>query len=253
MTRSILTRRSGAVLTSVAVAAALTILAPSAAQAGVHAQFAAAGQASANYTGPTVGGQCNLASGDSSVESSIATFSHGTKSRSASVDATFASTDNAADTVRVQGHVNTSLNVKRRGKDLASFNLGVGGTVKVSHALTNSNCAGSGAVLGEMAFQFTEHHKGWFYLTRDTKKPGSISEFVLINLNSGKLVTLDLFEGTKSHSVSRALLKPGNYGIELAEAGIMGGGSGGIALKSQARVSKIARSITLLGEFKPKH
>ncbi len=53
-------RRSGAVLTSAGVAAALTLLTPIAADAAVHAQFAAQGSADATYTGPTVGGTCDL-------------------------------------------------------------------------------------------------------------------------------------------------------------------------------------------------
>ena len=104
-----------------------------------------------------------------------------------------------------------------------------------------------------MALAFTEHHKGYFSLTRTTKKPGSLSAFVLVNLKNGKVVTLDVFEGSKSHQTSRALLKPGKYGVELSEIGISAGG-GGILLKSpEALSAKVARTIHLQGEFQRKH
>ena len=103
-----------------------------------------------------------------------------------------------------------------------------------------------------MALAFTEHHKGYLSLTRSTKKPGSLSAFVLINLKNGKVVTLDVFEGSRSHQTSRTLLKPGHYGVQLSEIGISAGG-GGILLKSpEALSAKVARTIHLQGEFKRK-
>ena len=254
MTKSTFIRRSGAVLTSAGVTAALTLGMPLAANAAVHAQFAAAGQADADYTGPTIGGTCDLTSapGTDNVQSSTSTFTHGTRHHAVNLDATFASSDNAADTVRVRGHVSSDLTVRRKHKDLTSFDFAAGGSVKITHALSGSNCAGSGSVFGEMAMAFTEHHKGYFYLTRSTKKPGSLSAFVLINLKNGKVVTLDVFEGSRSHQTSRALLKPGHYGVQLSEIGISAGG-GGILLKSpEALSAKVARTIHLQGEFKRK-
>jgi hypothetical protein len=252
MKKNAFLRRSGVVLTTAGVTAALTLGLPLAANAAVHAQFAAAASANADYTGPTIGGTCLLSSGDDGTESSIATFTHGTKHRSVNLDATFASSDNAADTVRVRGHLNTDLTIRKQGKDLKSFDFAAGGSVKINHALSGSSCAGSGTVIGEMAIEFTEHHKGYFYLTRTTKKPGSIAVFALVNLENGKLVTLDLFQGTRSKSTSRALLKPGHYGVELSEIGISAG-TGGIILKSpEARSAKVARTIHLLAEFKRK-
>jgi hypothetical protein len=255
MKRNNWTRRTGVVVTCTALAAGLTLLSPGAAQASVQAEFSAAANASASYTGPTIGGSCALSSapGSDQAQSSTATFGHGTRSRSVDLDATFASSDNPADTVRVRGHVSSTLTVRKRHRDLTSFDMATGGSVKVTHAVTNSNCAGSGAVFGEMQMAFTEHHKGWFYLTRDTKKPGSITEFVLVNLKNGKLVTLDFFAGTQSHATSRAFLKPGHYGFEIGVEAIEGG-SQGIALKTaQPRSSKIAKTLTVHGEFKPKH
>ena len=255
MKRNLWKRRTGALVTSAAVAASLTVLSPGAAEAAVQAQFGALATADADYTGPTLGGACALASatGSDSVSSTTATFGRGTRSRSVSLDATFASSDNPSDTVRVRGHVSSSLTVRKKHRDLTSFDMATGGSVTITHAVTNSNCAGTGLVLGQMQMSFTEHHKGWFYLTRDTKKPGSVVEFALVNLKNGKLVTLDFFAGTKSHATSRAFLKPGKYGVELGIEGIQGGASG-IALKTgQPRSSKIAKTLTVHGEFQRTH
>jgi hypothetical protein len=253
MKKNTFLRRSGVVLTTAGVTAALTLGLPLAANAAVQAQFAAQGSASADYNGPTIGGTCLLSDGDDGAESSIAEFTHGTKHRSANLDATFASSDNAADTVRVRGHVAADFTVRKKHRDLMAFELAVGGSVKVTHALGGSACDGSGFVAGAFILEFTEHHKGYLYVTRDTRKEGSIAEFVLINLKNGKLVTLDIYTGGKSHEVSRALLKPGKYAVEIAEAGLTTGTSG-IILKSGAPVSaKIARSIHLSGEFKRTH
>jgi hypothetical protein len=253
MTMSTLIRRSGAVLTSTCAAAALTLLTPVGAQAAVHGQYEAFGSANADYTGPTIGGDCNLSSapGSDQVETATTSFTHGTRHKALNLDATFASSDNSADTVRIRGHVSSDLTIKRKHKDLTSFDLGVGGSVKITHSMSGSACRGSGAVVAETSIVFTEHHKGYFYFTRDTKKPNSVSEFILVNLKTNKLVTLDFYEGSKSHQTSRALLKPGKYAVELAEAGIVGGQLG-LAAKSQLS-AKVARTIHLQGEFKRKH
>jgi hypothetical protein len=253
MTMSTLVRRSGAVLTSAGVAAALTLLSPGAAHAAVQAQFVAVGQASASYNGPTSGGTCNLTSpvGSNNVESTTAAFQHGTKSRSVNLDATWASSDNSSDTVRVQGHVRSTLDVERRNsRDLKSFDLGVGGTVKINHSMAGSACSAQGAVFGATIIAFTEHKKGVLTLTRDTRKPGSILVFQVVDLTSGKAVTVDLFQGPKSHSVSRAVLKPGQYAIEPAQAGITAGGNGSI-FKSAPRTTQTALTIHLQGTFTP--
>jgi hypothetical protein len=246
-------RRSGAVLTSAGVTAALTLLTPVAAGAAVHAEYAASGTADADYTGPSVTGTCALASGDDDVQSSPSTLTHGTKHHSVNLDATFASSDNAADTVRVRGHASTDFSLKRKHKDMTSFGLAVGGSVKVTHTMSNSACDGEGFVGGVFAIKFTEHHKGYFTLTRDTKKAGSVSELFLVNVHTEKLVTLDIYAGTKSHQTSRALLKPGTYLVEIAQAGLSTG-TEGIVLKSGRPVTaKVARTVHLQGQFKVKH
>jgi hypothetical protein len=105
-------------------------------------------------------------------------------------------------------------------------------------------------VLGATMIEFTEHKKGYFYLTRDTKKPNSISECIIVNESTGKLVTLDLYSGDQSHETSRALMKPGTYEIFETEAGLSIDGSG-LMLKSAPRAAKAKLTVHLSGEFKP--
>jgi hypothetical protein len=250
MTTTTLLRRSAAVLTSAGVVAALTILTPATAQAGVHAQYAAIGSAYASYDGPTAGGSCNLTSGDNSVQSSIADFGQGTKRRSVDLDATFTASDNPADTVRVRGHVDSKMTVEKRGRDLRSFELAAGGKVSINHSIAGSSCVGQGSVAGATQTMFTEHKKGWLYITRETHKPNSAVTVVVVNLKSGKLVTLEFFQGTKSHSTSRALLKPGKYGLVETQVGVSVGGFGLLSAKGAQRAAKVKLTSTISGEFK---
>ncbi|HET8664303.1 MAG TPA: hypothetical protein VFM08_08315 [Nocardioides sp.] len=251
MATSTLARRSGAAVTGAAVAAALTLLTPVPAHAQVATQFAAQGSASADYTGASPTGTCDVTVPDADeVTSGIATFSRGTKHRSMDLDATFASSDNPADTVRVRAHSGADLTIKKKNRDLKAFDLAVGGSVKITHSMANSSCQGQGFAGAIFQIKFTEHHKGRLFLTRDTTKRHSISEFLLLNADNGKLVTLDLFSGDQSHATFRAKLKPGKYIVQFAVAGISTG-TEGIVLKSGAPVSaKIARTVHLSGLFK---
>jgi hypothetical protein len=242
-------RRSGAVLTSAGVAAALTLFTPVTANAAVHAMYGAFGQADENYVGPTVGGTCDLSSGDDSVDSSVAHFTHGTKHRSLNLDAAFTSSDSTSDTVRVKGHLASKLTLHRKHKDLTSFTLGVGGKLGVHHSVGGSACSGSGSLLAETQAVFTEHKKGWFYLTHDVKKPNSVIQLEMINVNTDKLVTLDFYAGDQSQLTTRTKLKPGRYAI-LAEAGMTVGASGVILAKGTS-AQKTKMSTTIVGTFKP--
>jgi hypothetical protein len=251
MTMTIPLRRSGAVLTAVGVAAALTFLTPTTAHAAVQGQYAAIGSAYASYDGPTVGGTCDLSAGDNSVQSSIATFGDGTKRRSVDLDATFTASDNAADTVRVRGHVDSKLTLERKHRDLRSFELEAGGKVSISHSISGSSCAAQGTVAGVTQTIFNEHKKGWLYITRDTHKANSAVTMIVINAKTGKLVTLDFFQGTKSHSTSRALLKPGKYALYQTQAGVSVGGFGLLSAKAAPRAATAKLTISVSGEFKP--
>ena len=98
---------------------------------------------------------------------------------------------------------------------------------------------------------FSEHRKGWFTITRDTTKPNSVVQFVLVNVKNGKLVTFSIFAGSRSHETSRALLKPGRYALAQLQAGVTSSQSG-IFLKSPDRAATTALSIHVKGEFTPK-
>ena len=75
--------------------------------------------------------------------------------------------------------------------------------------------------------------------------------FVLVNLETGNLKTLDFFEGDKSHSTSRVLLKPGKYGIVQMAIGIAVGEGGGFFRSGSSTTERAASlTTTLKGEFK---
>jgi hypothetical protein len=150
----------------------------------------------------------------------------------------------------VKGHADTSLTLHRTHGDLTSFALGVGGNLSVQHSVAGSECQASGSVLGEMQVFFSEHKKGYLYVTRDTKKPADFTEYVLINTDTEKLVSLDFFQGGQSHQTNRALLKPGHYAIEEGELGLSVGGSG-ISGRSGTLDAKAKATVTLVGQFKP--
>jgi hypothetical protein len=251
MPKSSVMRRCGAAFTGVGVAAALTVLTPVGAHAAVHGLYGNFGEAFADYTGPTSGGTCALTAGDDNVDSPVATFDDGTKTRSLDLDATFTSSDSSADSVRVKGHVDSSLTLKKDHKDLSAFALRVGGKVAITHTSLSSNCRAGGEVLGAMQVAFTEHKKGWFYLSHTTKKPNSVVEAIVVNLDTNKVVTFDVFQGADSHATSRALLKPGRYEIAETEAGVTAGGASLFPAKSSSLSAKVALTTSITGQFKP--
>jgi hypothetical protein len=246
-------RRSVAVLASTGAAAALALIPAGGAHAQVKTEYIGIGQAEASFVG-TGGGNCDLSSapGSNEVEGSPVTFSHGTKHVSADLKATFTNSLNTSDTVTVKGHVDSTLTVKRQpNKDLSSFDLTAGGSVKITHSVIPSQCHGSGLMAGliEGAI-FTEHKKGYFYFTRDTKKPNAETEFILLNEKTDQEVAFDIYIGGASHATSRALLKPGTYALEETITAVTGGG-GTLAGKSAQRSTKVTQTAELNGQFKP--
>ena len=242
--------RSVALLASAGATAALTLSPLAGADAAVHAEYAATGSAQASYVGPTSGGSCDLTSGVSNPVGQIRSFSNGTRHSSVDLSATFTSSDNSSDTTKVKGHADTSLTLERKGGDLASFAVSAGGSLTVKHAVAGSACQGSGEVVANLPqLVFTEHKKGWLYLTRSTKKPNSFTEFILVNEATMSAVSLDVFQGAASHVTSRALLKPGTYLIEQTLAGIAIGSAG--LLKSATLTKTVAQTVHLQGQFKP--
>jgi hypothetical protein len=249
MTTSRFVRRSVAVLASAGATVSLALIPAGGAHAAVHGMYAAFGDAEANFSG-SGGGDCNLSAGDSSALSPVHHFTHGTKHSSVDLDATFTNSLDSSDSVRVKGHADTALTLHRKRGDLTSFALAAGGKLAVQHSTSGSQCVGSGSVGAETVVDFSEHHKGYLYLTRDTKKPNSFSTYFLINVDTDKLVTVSFFEGGQSHSTSRALLKPGRYELAETELGVSIG-EGGILAKSSGRDSKAKLTVNLTGEFKP--
>jgi hypothetical protein len=242
-------RRSLAVLASTGLGAALAFIPSGSALAAVQGQYVASAQAEATFIG-NGGGTCTLSSGDDSVETNPVAFTHGTKHRSVDLDATFTNSLDPSDQVRVKGHGDSTLTLKKRHKDLSAFDLTFGGSVKISHTIIGSQCRGSGDVLASTEVIFTEHKKGVLTLTRSTKKPGSVLTFVLFNVDTDRAVVIDAFEGSHSHNTAHVTLKPGKYGIAETEVGIEAGSS--VVLKNAARTSKVAQTLHLHATFTPK-
>jgi hypothetical protein len=249
MSTSRFVRRSVAVLASAGATVSLALIPAGGAHAAVHGTYAAFGDAEARFTG-SGGGTCTLSTGLDEVESPVHKFTHGTKHASVDLDATFTNSLDSSDSVRVKGHADTSLTLHRQHGDLTGFVYGAGGTISVQHTVSGSQCQGSGFVGAEMLLGFSEHKKGYLYVTRDTKKPADFTEYVLINTDTEKLVSLDFFQGGQSHQTNRALLKPGHYAIEEGELGLSVGGSG-ISGRSGTLDAKAKATVTLVGQFKP--
>jgi hypothetical protein len=247
MTSTTLLRRSVAGLAGAGVTAALTLV-PTGAHAAVHAKYDAEGDAQATFA--TSGGSCTLTSGNADPVSSGVAFTHGTKHQSVDLDATFTNSLNSADTVRVRGHGDSALTLRKKHNDLTAFDLSVGGSIKITHSVSGSQCEASGAVFGEMSAEFSEHKKGWMTITRTTKKPGSASIYSLVDVTRNKPVAEEIFEGGHSKEVVRALLKPGKYVIEEAEAGIVAGEGNAIFAKTGRR-STVAQTVHISGSFAP--
>lgn len=242
-------RRPVAVLAGTGTAVALALV-PGAAHAQVAGLYAAAGESSAHYTGTGTGGTCDLTSGSASTTSSIRHFNHGTKHASADLNATYTNSLDTSDQVTVKGHLDSSLTLKRKHHDLSSFELTAGGSISINHSVIGSDCSASGEVLGEVQLQFTEHKKGYLTLTRDTKKPHSLTEIVIENVATGQEVAFSIFEGSQSHIVSKALLKPGTYQVAELLAGVSSGDAGPLP-KSAPRTSKVAQTLDVSGVFAP--
>jgi hypothetical protein len=244
--------RSLAGLASAGAAASLALIPAAGAHAAVQATYVAGGSSDVDVVG-TAGNTCDLTSGvgSDSATSSTAMFGHGTKRRSVDLKATYTDSLNTADKVTVKGHVDSSLTIKRKHNDLSSFDLIADGSMKVTHTVAGSLCAGSGIMgAGVNEMRFTEKKKGWFSVTRNVKAPSSIAIYVLVNLDKGNVIALEEYQGGQSRFTNRALLKPGHYALEETEVGISIGGAGLFA-KNAPLSAKIKKTLELQGQFKP--
>ena len=254
MTTSRLVRRSVAVLAAAGAGAALTLIPVGSAQAAVQGQFLAVANAQANYTGSVTGGSCDLTSavGSDQVQSPIKTLTAtGSKKAAVALNATFTNSENSLDTVTVKGQYTSKVSMVKKHRDLSSMQLAGDGHLAVTHSLTSgSECSGGGLAAGETEIAFTEHHAGKLVVTRDTVK-SALAVIAILNAKTGKLVTLDEFEGDQSHAVSKTNLKPGQYVILEAISGIFVG-SAGVGFKTGSAPSKAALHTTLKVVFTPK-
>jgi hypothetical protein len=147
--------------------------------------------------------------------------------------------------------VDTKLTLERKGRDLRSFELAAGGRLKVTHGISGSSCTAQGSLGGITQTVFTEHKKGWLYITRETHKPNSATIAFVLDMKKEKLLTLDYFQGGKSHATSRVLLKPGKYALYQAQVGLTTGTTGIFTAKGSPLAAKVKLTTTLSGEFKP--
>jgi hypothetical protein len=241
--------RSVAILAGTGAAAALALF-PSVSHASVKASYVAVAETDADYVGPTSGGSCDLSSPNSESDTPPVNFSHGTKHRSAQINAKYTSSDNSSDQVTVKGNVTSSLTLKKSHNDLRSMDLKTGGSVKISHTESGSACVGTAeAIAGLEGLIFTEHKKGTFTLTRDMKQDNSVSEFELVSAKTNRAVLLDLSSGAgTSHATYKAALKPGTYAI-LAFCGVSSPGN--VILKSAQRTTKVSLKNELRAAFTP--
>jgi hypothetical protein len=250
MNSSLIFRRSVAVLAGAGATTALALIPSTAANASVKAEFGARGDAHASYVGPTVGGMCTLTSGDQEPLSSGVTFHRGTKRQSVNLGATFTSSDNSADQVRVKGHVKSALTIKRKHGDLSSLDFTADAAVTITNTVSGSACRGSGDALGTIPLlSFTEAKKGKLNLSFTTSKPHALIEFIVFSYKTDEPITQIVNVGDRTQGTSQMTLKPGKYAIAETEIGAF---SGSIAGKSASLSHKTSRTVEVTARFTPK-
>jgi hypothetical protein len=250
MNSSLLFRRSVAVLASAGATTALALIPSTAAHASVKAEFVAEGEASAQYVGPTVGGTCTKTSGNQQSNSSGVTFHHGTKRQSVNLGATFTSSDNSADQVKVKGHVKSALTIKRKHGDLSSLDFSADAAVTVSNTVSGSACRGSGETFAMIPLMsFTEAKKGKLNVSFTTSKPNALIEFIVFSYKTEEPIMEVVNVGDRTQGTSQMTLKPGKYAIAETQIGAF---SGSIAGKSASLSHKTSRTVEVTASFTPK-
>jgi hypothetical protein len=242
-------RRSVALLASAGVTTAIALLPSTAAHAIGEPTLGAEGNAHARYVGPTSGGACNQVSGTDDVNSPGVTFHHGTKHQSVNLGATFASSDNSTDRVKVKGHVNTALTIKRKGGALSSLDFTAQAAVTITNTESGSACKGSGSVFGAIpVLNFTESKKGHLNIAFATSKPEALVEFLVFSYKTDLPVTEIVNVGDHTHGTAQILLKPGKYAVAESEIGAFGGDLLG---KSASLRHKTAQAVEVKATFTP--
>jgi hypothetical protein len=191
------------------------------ANAAVQAGLLAVGEAGTS-------GSCTLTSGDDNPETATPVFSHGQKTRSVDLDATFTNTGDSSDVVQMSGHYTGTVKVARKGANLGSASLTGSGHVKVSSDLGSSTaCDPTAEVLSVFQSQFTESQKGWLYVERTTPAKAGITELITQNTDTGAAVAFEIYQGGQSHALSRGFVTPGNFsgvmvvGLTAGDTGVL--------------------------------
>lgn len=249
MNSSSIFRRSVAVLGSAGAAAALALIPSTAAHASVKAEFVAEGQAGANYVGPTVGGSCTLTSGATTTQSSGVTFHNGTRRQAVNVGATFTSSDNSADKVKVKGHVKSALSITRKGGSLSSLDLNADAAVTITHTVSGSACQGSGAAFGVVPLlNFTESKKGRLDISYKSSQPQALLAIAVFSYKTQQAVLQVVNVGDHTQGTAHVTLKPGKYAVAQTEVGVFSG----ILFAKRATLSqKVAKSVDIKATFTP--
>jgi hypothetical protein len=242
-------RRPVALLASAGVTTAIALLPSASAHAISEPTLEAAGNANAQYVGPTSGGSCDETSGDDDVTSPGVSFHHGTKHQSVNLGATFTSSDNSADQVKVKGHVTTALTIKRKGGGLSSLDFTAQAAVTISHTESGSACRGSGDMFGAIPLMnFSESKKGHLNIAYASSKPSALIEFLVFSYKTDEPVTEIVNVGDHTHGTAQVLLKPGKYAVAESEIGAFGGQLLG---KSASLRHKTAKTVEVKATFTP--
>jgi hypothetical protein len=250
MNTSLIFRRSVAVVACAGASSALALLPSAGAHASVRAEFVAEGQADASYIGPTVGGMCTLTSGDDSPSSTGVTFRHGTKHQAVNLGATFTSSDNSADQVKVKGHVQSSLTVKRKNGDLSSLDLAADAAVTVTNTVSGSACRGSGSAFGALPLvNFTESKKGRLTLTYTTSQPDALIDFIVFSYKTEEPEVEVVNVGDRTKGTAQVTLKPGKYAVAETDIGAF---AGTLIGKNASLSHKTARTVEVTAAFTPR-
>jgi hypothetical protein len=197
-------RRALALTATGGLVAAVAWLPAAPANAAVQAQLLAVGEAGTSSN-------CTLTSGDDNPQTQTPVFSHGQKSRSVDLDATFTNTGNSSDVVQMSGHYTGTVSVARKGTNLGSVSL------------TDPTAE----VLSVFESQFTESQKGWLYVERTTPAKAGVTELITQNTDTGAAVAFEIYQGGQSHALSRGYVTPGTFsgimvvGLTAGDTGVL--------------------------------
>jgi hypothetical protein len=162
---------------------------------------------------------CALTSspGSDNPSSPVSNFSSGTKTHSVNLDASFANTGDASDTVEMIGHYASTLTVAKSGGSLTKAVMSGSGSVSVHRALGNATaCAPQALVDGFSIASFTESKPGWMLVDRQTVAKQGLALAAVVHNGTGDTVAFDLWQGRASHATERGFVTPGSYQFELA-------------------------------------